>query len=85
MTPPKIQTKAFIGTWKEANEFIFRGYRVNFLTWREALCTFCSLHNESFNVWTLAFGFVIGFAILTYKSFTDVGEIVTQSYNMIFD
>ena len=82
-SPGQIQTRGFIGTWKEANdheiynEFIFGGYRVNFFTWKETLCTVCQLHNESVNVWTHAFGFILGLAAFAYICSTDAGEIVS--------
>lgn len=37
------------------------------------------------NVWTHAFGFLIGFAVFTFLCFTDVGEIASQGHNNIFE
>ena len=45
-SPGQIQTRGFIGTWKEANdheiynEFIFGGYRVNFLLGKKRFAQF---------------------------------------------
>ncbi|QDZ21284.1 adipoR/hemolysin-III-related protein [Chloropicon primus] len=45
------------------NQYVLSGYRVNF-TVKDSLMSLFTLHNESINIWTHAFGFVLFFALL---------------------
>jgi adiponectin receptor len=69
----KIKLKAFVGHIKKApafivdNEYIQRGYRINFNSKKRICKSLCMLHNESVNVWShlIGVGFFIGLLIYT--------------------
>lgn len=74
----KESLKAFVGHIKKAphfivdNEYIQRGYRINFHTKKRICKSLFMLHNESVNVWShlIGVGCFIGFLIYTLISLT---------------
>eukprot|EP00826_Nyctotherus_ovalis_P004887 TRINITY_DN11085_c0_g2_i1.p3 TRINITY_DN11085_c0_g2~~TRINITY_DN11085_c0_g2_i1.p3 ORF type:complete len:133 (-),score=26.18 TRINITY_DN11085_c0_g2_i1:1031-1429(-) len=92
-----IADKPFIGSWNEApkhsqdNEYILRGYRVNFNTTKRILKSLFMLHNESMNVWShlagmivfIAFVSYVGFRLsplFTFKSLSDLREKMSREW-----
>lgn len=73
-----VSERPFIGDRNEAephtvyNDFIHKGYRINYKTWKAVFCSFFSLHNESVNVWTHAIGFLGAFTLLILFAFTNI-------------
>lgn len=70
-----VADKPFIGSWDEApkhsqdNEYILRGYRVNFNTTKRILKSLFMLHNESMNVWSHLAGMIVFIAFVSYVGF----------------
>lgn len=66
LTAQKEDTKPFIGTYEQAdeylrdNEFIHKGYRINYKTFWLVLKSLFMCHNETVNIWTHLIG-LIGF------------------------
>jgi len=62
---PKSLIKAYIGNVSEAhqfildNEFILKGYRINFHSCKRISKSFCLCHNETINIWTHFIGSVL--------------------------
>eukprot|EP00826_Nyctotherus_ovalis_P013034 TRINITY_DN1348_c0_g1_i14.p2 TRINITY_DN1348_c0_g1~~TRINITY_DN1348_c0_g1_i14.p2 ORF type:complete len:134 (-),score=41.30 TRINITY_DN1348_c0_g1_i14:1058-1459(-) len=62
----------FIGTWIEAhnfsrdNEYIKRGYRINFNTARRIFKSLFMIHNESMNIWSHLAGVVLFIIFIAY-------------------
>jgi hypothetical protein len=48
------------------NEYILKGYRINFNTFKKVLKSLFILHNESFNIWSHFFGTLLSFTFLLY-------------------
>ena len=83
----KVQIQAFIGHVKKAphylidNEYIHRGYRINFNN-KTSLCkSLFMLHNESVNVWShlIGVGCFIGLFIYTLIYLTPLASYFSQS------
>jgi adiponectin receptor len=62
---PKDLIKEYIGNVTEAhnfiidNEFILKGYRINFHSCKRITKSACMCHNETVNIWTHFIGFVL--------------------------
>lgn len=74
--PVKVESKkAFIGTIKDApifcvsNDFIIRGYRINFNTFERLTKSLFQLHNETMNIWTHLLGAFFFVLLLGYVIF----------------
>ena len=73
---PHIGSKEEANEHEVYNEFIFKGYRINYKTWRDTLLSFFAFHNESINVWTHSFGFIAAIVTLFVIGFSKVGELM---------
>jgi len=82
----------FVGTITQApahlidNEYITGGYRINHFSFRAALSSLFSLHNESVNVWSHLLGMLFFAALIAYSglflaSMSDVGNTVIQGFH----
>lgn len=91
-------TKPFIGNIEDIsehdqhhldNEFILKGYRINFHSFKLILKSLFLLHNETFNVWSHLSGCIVAiflliftfctistYSLVNYKSLSGVFEIV---------
>lgn len=86
----KQHLQAFIGHIKKApsyivdNEYIQRGYRINFNSKRKLLKSLFMLHNESVNVWShlIGVGCFIGLLIYTLIYLTPLANYFSQSTMM---
>lgn len=67
-----VEPKAFVGCWEEApdyahdNEYIRKGYRINFNSIKEVVKSLFILHNESMNVWSHLCGVILFICLITY-------------------
>ena len=50
------------------NEYIHKGYRINFLSYKRLFVSSCKLHNETTNFWTHFIGGLIFIFLLAYFS-----------------
>ena len=62
----------FVGKWEEApeylrdNEYIRKGYRINFNSVKRVAKSLFMLHNESMNVWSHLCGVILFLFLITY-------------------
>jgi hypothetical protein len=83
-----LRTHSYVGHIDEApkfsrdNEFILRGYRVNFHTCKTIAKSLCLCHNETVNVWTHLVGalFTILLIIITGVTVGPYGSSVNQPW-----
>lgn len=83
----KVKLKAFIGHIKKApnfivdNEYIQRGYRINFNSKKRICKSLFMLHNESVNVWShlIGVGCFIGLLIYTIITISPLASYFTNS------
>jgi len=65
-------SQPFIGTWEEApqflrdNEFVKKGYRINFNSVKRIVRSLFMLHNESMNVWSHLLGVLLFVCLVGY-------------------
>lgn len=68
----QVDTQPRIGHSHEApafmlnNKYIHRGYRINHTSYKHALSSLFTVHNESVNVWTHFIGFKVFIAIIVF-------------------
>ena len=82
--------ESFIGHIKNAphylidNEYIQRGYRINFNSHGEIFKSLFMLHNESVNVWSHLIGVIIFFCLLIWTIFylNSLSSYLNFSYNI---
>merc|ERR1712196_448488 len=41
-----------LSDWEKDNEFLIRGYRINYTNWSSLIKSTCIFHNETINIWT---------------------------------
>lgn len=81
---PKTLIKAYIGHVSEAhhyildNEFIMKGYRINFHSCKRISRSLCMCHNETINVWTHFIGAILTILFMFLVIF-NVGPINSES------
>jgi len=98
----KIADEPFIGSWSEApkhsqdNEYILRGYRVNFNTTKRILKSLFMIHNETTNIWSHLAGMLLFIVFITYvglklsplftfKTFDELKEMTSNKWNQLFN
>lgn len=81
---PKICNKEEIDHYQIDNEYILKGYRVNFNTIPRTIKSLFLLHNESFNVWSHLIGvfFIIFLIFFTYLSITRNDKLIFNYQNL---
>ena len=83
------KSKMLIGTWEEApeflhdNEFLLRGYRINFNTVGRVLRSLFMWHNETVNIWTHLIGIILCAMLIFYVAIYIVPIIVFPVYNTV--
>jgi len=83
----KKTNEPFIGTWLEApkfsrdNEYIKRGYRVNFNTIKRILRSLFMIHNESMNIWSHLLGVIMFLVFVGYIAIYLTPKISLINFN----
>ncbi len=71
LTKP-LNTGCFVGTWDQAdpylrdNEYIRKGYRINFNSTKRILRSLFMCHNESTNIWSHLCGSIMFITLMIY-------------------
>ena len=66
------KTKPFIGGWEDAhkftqdNEYVIKGYRINFNSIKKTFKSLFMVHNESMNIWLHLFGVLLFISFVVY-------------------
>jgi len=82
---PKSLIKAYIGHVSEAhhyildNEFILKGYRINFHSCKKISSSLCMCHNETINVWTHFIGAIL-IILFMFLVIFNIGPINPESF-----
>ena len=85
--PTQMEEKlCYIGNWEEAdtfmrdNEYVKRGYRINFTSFKRILKSLFMCHNESTNVWSHLCGALLFVMFIVYIVAWIVPDDVLRSY-----
>lgn len=79
----------YIGTWDDLpafsrdNEYIRKGYRINFNTVPRILCSLFMCHNETTNIWSHIFGIILFIGFIIYIATTSFNDINSDDANII--
>ncbi len=82
---PKELIKEYIGHISEAhhfildNEFILKGYRINFHSCKRISRSLCMCHNETINIWTHIIGATLTILFM-FMVFLNIGPINTDNF-----
>lgn len=82
---PKKLIKEYIGNISESqnfiidNEFILKGYRINFHTIKKISKSACMCHNETVNIWTHFIGFILVISLILMIIF-NIGPINPDNF-----
>ena len=72
---PYLGPKSEANAHEVYNQFIEKGYRINYKTWRQTIGSLFHCHNETVNVWTHFIGFWAALITMLVISFSNLGEI----------
>ena len=78
-----------VGMWEEApefsrdNEFIRKGYRIHFNTFKSIIKSLFICHNESMNVWSHLIGVILFICFIAYISIYVTPRFVFPSYQVM--
>ena len=83
-------SQCYVGTWDQAqtylrdNEYIKKGYRINFMTAKRIMRSLFMCHNESTNVWSHLCGALFFFLLILYIAICiNPGDVVGRySWNV---
>jgi hypothetical protein len=78
---PRIGRKDEVEAEDVFNEHLLSGYRINYMTWKQIICSLFEWHNETLNIWTHLIGFLSFTILLLVLGLSNMGENVMRPLN----
>lgn len=84
-----LDSRPFVGSWEEApefvrdNEYIRKGYRINFSSVKAVVKSLFMLHNETMNVWSHLCGVIIFIVLIIYVTIWITPRFVLPTFQII--
>ncbi len=85
----RAESLPFVGCWEDApgfvqdNEYIKKGYRVNFNSIKRVVKSLFMLHNESMNVWSHLCGAILFIGLITYVAIWLSPRLMFPTFDII--